>query len=130
LALFAWPAIGCSSFFLSSNNGRLLVVVSVDPVSANAAQFTNGQVQFTASGMFNISPTRVNPLGNVIWTVDRPAFSGIPDLGHATISSNGLAQCAMDFSGTVTVIATAAADPTQPVSLSNEKVGTAQMICP
>src|SRR5262245_29080613 len=131
LVLFAWLAtIGCSGFFFSSNNGRLLVVVSVDPVSANASQFTNGQVQFTASGTFNRSPTSVNPLGSVVWTVDHPAFSGLPDSGHATITADGVAQCAMDFSSSVTVFATAAADPTQPVSLSNEKVGTAQLMCP
>ena len=131
LALFAWLAEpGCSGFFFSSNNGRLLLVVSVDPASANASHFDNGQVQFTASGTFNLSPTTVNRLGGVVWTVDRPAFSGLPDMGHATISPNGVAQCAMDFSGSVTVFATAPADPTQPVSLSNEKVGTAQLVCP
>src|SRR5215467_1847785 len=91
LALLAWLAtIGCSGFFFSSNNGRLLVVVSVDPVNANASLFTNGQVQFTASGTFNVSPTKVNPLGGVVWTVDRPAFSGLPDSSHATITAEGV----------------------------------------
>lgn len=131
LALLAWLApVGCSGFFFSSNNGRLLLVVSVDPVSANASHFDSGQVQFIASGTFNMSPTTVNPLGGVIWTVDHPAFSGLPDMGDATISANGVARCATAFSGSVTVFATAPADPTQPVSLSNEKVGTAQLVCP
>lgn len=120
---------GCSGFVLFSN-GRVLAVVIVNPTIADPINFPNGQVQFTARGTFNIAPTLVDPLPSVVWTVDRPAFSGLLDLGHAVINQNGLAQCAPGFAGRVQVIATAPANPTMPVSLSNQIVGTAQMNCP
>jgi hypothetical protein len=129
--LAALAAAGCGTdFFIASGNGRLVVFVSVDPSTADASRFSNGQVQFAANGTFNSTPPKVSPLGNVMWTLDHPAFSNMPDFGHATISSSGLAQCAPDFSGSVTVFATTPADPAQPVSATNQKVGTAQLICP
>jgi hypothetical protein len=129
--LIVMATAGCgASFFVASGDGRLLVLVSVDPPSADASQFNNGQVQFTANGTFNKDPITVDSLGSVVWTVDHPAFSNMPDFGHATITTNGLAQCAPDFSGSVTVFATAPANPAQAVSSSNQKVGKAQLICP
>jgi hypothetical protein len=120
---------GCSGFAFFSN-GRALIVVSVDPAIADPINFPDFQVQFRASGTFNLAPTFADPLTNVVWTVDRPAFSKTPDLGHASINQNGIARCAPGFAGTVQVIATAAADPSFPVSASNRVTGTAQMTCP
>lgn len=133
LAAFALISLaGCESFslFVGVNNGRLLVAVSVHPTVADPIHFPNGQVQFTASGNFNMAPMTENPMSKVMWTVDRPAFGAAPDLGHATISQTGLAQCAVGFIGTVQVIATAATNPNQPLSQSNQVVGTARMNCP
>jgi len=123
---------GCDGFsgFLVISNGRLLLSVTVSPSFADPIHFAGGQVQFTAAGSFNMAPMAENPMANVIWTVDRPAFSTAPDSGHATISPNGLAQCAVGFIGTVQVIATAAANPNQAFSQSNQVVGTARMNCP
>ncbi|HEX7289402.1 MAG TPA: hypothetical protein VF532_24680 [Candidatus Angelobacter sp.] len=123
---------GCEGFslFVGVNNGRLLVAVSVNPTVIDPIQFPNGQVQFTASGNFNMAPMIENPMTNVMWTVDRPAFGTAPDPGHATISQTGLAQCAVGFIGTVQVFATSAANPSQPLSQSNQVVGTARMNCP
>lgn len=124
-------ALGCgSSFFVASSNGQLLLFVSVDPSVADPIHFSSAQVQFTARGMFNMSPSVVSPLSDVVWTIDRPALSGMPDLGHAFIDQNGVATCAPGFAGTAQVFATAAADPSRPVSLQNSKVGTAQLVCP
>jgi hypothetical protein len=124
-------ASGCGGtvFVASSNGGRLLVFVSVTPASADPS-LSNGQVIFTASGTFNTNPTTISPLTGVIWTVDQPAFSNFPNLGRATITQDGLAQCGVGFVGTVKVFATAAADPTLAVSLQNQKVGTATLVCP
>lgn len=124
-------AAGCGGtvFVASSASGRLLVLVTVTPASADPA-LSNGQVIFTASGTFNTNPTFISPLPGVIFTVDHPAFSGLPDLGRATITQDGLAQCGQAFVGTVKVFATAAADPALPVSLQNQRVGTATLICP
>ncbi|HEY6306639.1 MAG TPA: hypothetical protein VI488_09315 [Candidatus Angelobacter sp.] len=130
--LLAFPMLllaGCSGFILFSN-GRALVVVTVNPSFADPLNFPNLQVQFSASGTFNAAPTPVNPLPSVIWTVDLPAFSTLPDPGHASISQTGLAQCTPGFAGVVQVIATAPANPTLPLSSSNQMSGVAQMNCP
>jgi hypothetical protein len=130
LALLSALGCGSSSFFVSSSNGQLLLFISVDPSVADPMHFSGGQVQFTARGMFNMSPSVVSPLSDVIWTIDRPAFSGMPDLGHAFIDQNGVATCAPGFAGTAQVFATAAADPMRALSAQNSKVGTAQLVCP
>jgi hypothetical protein len=127
-----WLAGGCGATFFvagSVNNGHLLVAVSVNPASADPTQFLGNQVQFIATGTFNTAPTTVNPLPDVTWTVDQPAFSTIPSLGRASITQDGIAQCTPGFIGVVTVFATASANPTIPVSVSNQKVGTAQLVC-
>jgi hypothetical protein len=121
--------VGCSGFILFSN-GRALVVVTVNPSFADPLNFPNLQVQFSATGTFNAAPTPVDPLPSVIWTVDLPAFSTLPDPGHAFISQTGLAQCAPGFTGVVQVFATAPADPNLPLSPSNQMAGVAQMNCP
>src|SRR5260370_18223774 len=80
-------ALGCgASFFASSNDGRLLVFVSVDPASADANRFPGGQVQFTARGTFNLSPTPVSPLTGTQWTIHHPALPLMPTLAHAFIT--------------------------------------------
>ena len=129
LALLAALGCGGASFFIAGGNGQLLVVVSVHPNSADAIQFPNGQVPFTAQGTFK-SPTSVGSLSNVVWTVDRPAFSTSPDLGHASIDQNGVATCAPGFVGIVQVFATSPADPQMAISAQNAIVGTAHMVCP
>lgn len=124
-------ALGCGgSVFVSSNNGQLLVFVSIHPSSANAIQFPNGQVQFFAFGGFNALVASANPLSSVVWTIDRPAFSTLPDSGHAVIDQSGLATCAPGFSGVVQVFATAATNQEQALSAQNATVGRAQLICP
>ena len=134
--LFAWAlalvslAAGCGgTVFVASTGGRLLVFVTVNPPSADPS-LSNGQVTFTASGTFNSNPTTISPLPGVIWTVDQPAFTNLPNLGRASITSDGIAQCGVGFVGTVKVFATAAADPNFPASATNEKVGTATLVCP
>jgi|GraSoi2013_115cm_1033766.scaffolds.fasta_scaffold00369_8 hypothetical protein len=124
-------ALGCgASFFASSNDGRLLVFVSVDPASADANRFPGGQVQFTARGTFNLSPTAVSPLTGIVWTIDHPAFAVMPDLGHAFIDQTGLASCAPGFVGILQVFATAPADSSRVMSAQNAIVGMAHMVCP
>ena len=128
--LIASALAGCSSFLVVASNGRLLVAVSVNPNSIDPVNLPNGQVQFTATGTFNMSPTSVEPMANVVWTIDRPAFSAMPDSSNAFIDSNGVAHCAQGFIGTAQVFATAPANPNQPVSMQNQVVGTATLMCP
>jgi hypothetical protein len=129
IVLFAAGCGGISGFVLISD-GRLLVSLTVTPTVADPVQFPSGQVQFTASGNFNMDPMFVNSMSNVVWTVDRGPFSMAPDLGHASISANGVAQCGVGFIGTVQVIATAPANPNQGLTQNNQVVGTAQLHCP
>jgi hypothetical protein len=129
IVLFAAGCGGISGFVLISN-GRLLVSLTVTPTVADPVQFPSGQVQFAASGNFNMDPMFVNPMSNVVWTVDRGPFNTTPELAHATITANGVAQCAVGFIGTVQVIATAPANPNQGLTQNNQVVGTAQLRCP
>ena len=115
----------------SSNGARMLLSVTVSPASADAQQSAGGQVQFTATGTYNLPPTTVTPLTNVVWTVNRPAFSGLATkASDPGIDANGMAQCSATSQGTSTINATAAKDPSQPVSLSNEVAGSAHLMCP
>jgi hypothetical protein len=128
--LIALALAGCSSFLVVASNGRLLVAVSVNPNSIDPVNLSNGQAQFSATGTFNMSPTTVEPMANVVWTIDRPAFSAMPDSGHAFIDTNGVAHCAQGFIGTAQVFATAPANPDQPLSTQNQVVGSATLMCP
>ena len=128
--LIALALAGCSSFLVVASNGRLLVALSVNPNSIDPVNLSNGQAQFTATGTFNMSPTTVEPMTNVVWTIDRPAFSAMPDSGHAFIDTNGVAHCAQGFIGTAQVFATAPANPDQPLSTQNQVVGSATLMCP
>lgn len=129
--LIQWFLLGCgSSFFVSVNNGRLLVAVSVNPNSVDPVNLPNGQVQFSAMGTFNMPPTTVDPMTNVMWSIDRPAFSIVSGSGNAFIDANGVAHCAQGFIGMAQVFATAPANPNQPVSMNNQVVGTATLSCP
>jgi hypothetical protein len=120
---------GCSGFVLFSN-GQVLIAVTINPTLADPMNFPNLQVQFSASGLVNGSPKPVTPLGSVVWTIDRSAFSSPLPSPHASITQNGLARCTLGFTGSVQVFATAPANPSQPLSASNQMVGMAQLKCP
>jgi hypothetical protein len=130
LALLLLAADGCSGFLVFSN-GRLLAVITINPSSADPLNFPNNTVSFVATGSFNNQPSPITPLPNVLWTVGAPFFSGgVPNSGQATIDQNGNATCAAGFTGSIQVFATAPVDFNQPVSITNQKVGAAQLICP
>jgi hypothetical protein len=75
---------------------RRLQSVTVSPASADAKDFPNGRVQFTATGIFNKPPTRVTPLPTCSMSSGTDAcltaWSAFPPT-VATIDQNGLAQC-------------------------------------
>ena len=130
LVLLGLNVEGCSGFVVFSG-GRLLAVVSVSPTSADPLNFPNGVVPFVATGTFNSQPSPITPLPSVQWTVGAPLFGGgVPIATNATIDQNGNATCAAGFTGAVQVFANAPVDSNQPLSLNNQKVGTATLICP
>ena len=132
LPLFVLFLAGCTGFtgFVVISNGHLLVSLTINPTVANAGQFPGGQVQFIATGNFNTNPTPVNPMSNIVWTVDQSPFVTMPVPVNATISPSGVAQCTPGFIGTVQVFATAPANPNITLSSSNQVVGTAVLHCP
>ncbi|HKW16838.1 MAG TPA: hypothetical protein VJO35_04960 [Terriglobales bacterium] len=75
---------------------RMLQSVTVSPATADAKDFPSGQVQFTATGIFNKPPTRVTPLPACSMSSGIEAcitaWSAFPPT-VATIDQNGLAQC-------------------------------------
>ena len=99
--------VGCGANKLTS--------VIVSPAVADAKDFPGGQIQFTATGTFVVSPKPV-PLTNVVdcaassravcWCIGSiygwcNGFS----VSAAMIDGNGRAQCLPGATGTVTVLA-------------------------
>lgn len=130
LALLVLIAVGCSGFVFFSSNGTLLVAVTINPTVGNPINFPNNTVPFVATGSFS-GATNTVKLTNVLWTVDSPFFNnGVQNSGHASIDQNGNATCATAFTGAVQVFATVPANSSQPVSFTNNKVGSATLVCP
>jgi hypothetical protein len=128
--LLALQTTGCGT---SKEPVRTLLSISIAPATADAQNFTDGQVQFTATGTFSRPPspapvTFVAPYSGQ-WFVD-PAFATL--VGTAT--GTATFQCVPGASGTTTVTASASVGPDGPIpggGLSAAKVsGTAKLICP
>ena len=123
ISLLLLTGLGCGT------SPRQLQSISISPSSAAAQGSPNGQVQFVATGHYNRAPMTASSL---------PVLWAIPPDGHgqagATITQNGVAQCAPGASTTFYVLAYAPADPSVPVTglLITKKVvlGTAVLTCP
>ena len=109
-------ASGCGS-----GSPRILQSISVTPASADAHSFSNGQVQFTAMGVYS-QPPSPSPLTQSGWSLSDPTI--------ATISTLGLAQCNPGASGAVTVKASASAPCSGTGCTAALFSGTAQLTCP
>jgi hypothetical protein len=119
-------SFGCGS-------GSQLRSVSVSPSAADAKNFANGQVQFSAVGTFNNS-SMPQPLNNnqITWCVGTRAgaCAGNINLG-ATVTANGMAACVPGFSGTATILAGKAKPAMSPDQGQQMTVfGAAQLSCP
>ena len=116
-------APGCGNNRLSS--------VNVSPAVADARNFPNGQVQFTATGTYSGSshPVMVN---NLSWCVGSSSGRCNGNIASAaTVNTTGVAQCLSGATGTVTVIAGTGGAVTMPDTGHQFKVfGTAQLTCP
>jgi hypothetical protein len=116
----------------SSNTPRQLLSVTVSPTTANAANYPNGQVPFTATGNYNSAPYTVTPLPGT-WGVcyNNASTTAI------TVTGEGVAQCAEGAVGTYTVWADAPPFPDGANCLAITAcgggcfdAGTAQLTCP
>ena len=131
-------ALGLSA--CGSGGPRQLQSVTLSPSSADAKNFPNGQVQFTATGRFSTPPSPVHLTNrDVLWCVGGPANATNPTAGLcsgniaplATINQNGLAQCSAVFQGTVNILAGTALPPMNPDVGPQLKIfGAAQLTCP
>jgi hypothetical protein len=121
---------GCGGNMMNMTMSRQLQSIALTPASAMAQNFSNKQVQFTAMGNYNMTPMTGMP--QVLWSIGNP-FSTQPVPAGVTVNSSGMAQCTT-FTGTVTIQATAPADPGMPLSQMNmmtmKVAGMAQFTCP
>ncbi|HEY2169336.1 MAG TPA: hypothetical protein VGJ30_06895 [Candidatus Angelobacter sp.] len=121
--------VSCGGNSMMMSSTRQMQSITVTPMSADA-MVSNGMVQFSAMGNFNMAPMSANI--PVRWSLGSP-FSGQPAPMGVSISANGLAQCS-GFMGMITVQATAPMDPNMPLSqmsMSSMNVtGMAQLTCP
>lgn len=108
-------AAGCGS------SNRVIQSVTVTPATADAQNFPNGQVQFTASGTYSQPPSPV-ALSQAGWSLSEG--------GIATLTGNGLAQCVPGATGTVTVKAGVSGPCSGTGCTAVQIVGTAQLSCP
>ncbi len=126
LLLLTLGAFGCGS-------NRQLQSVAVTPASADAKNFPNGQVPLTATGTFNKPPSPVKlTSSDIAWCVGTSAGMCNGNIaGGATVDQNGLAQCRLNFAGTVTILAGKGSPPMNPDGGSQLKVfGATQLTCP
>src|SRR5258708_27906215 len=100
-----FQTLACGS---SMNSNRVPESRTIIPATADAQDFPNGQVQFTATGNFSKPPSPAQVTFMFPYSGQR-SFMDAGSANIATISSSGLAQCISGASGTATIAATASA---------------------
>jgi hypothetical protein len=112
------------------NSLRELVAMDLSPNVADAQNYPNGQVQFTATGTYNLYPLS-GPVQPALWSIYKPQNTQ----NVATITQSGLAQCG-NAVGTFSVQAYAVSNPSAsqtPQNLLTSKqavLGLASLTCP
>lgn len=129
LTALATVISSCSSS--GPDSGRVLYSITVTPATADAQTFPNGQVTFTASGMFSVAPspaplTFAAPYAGQ-FLVANPTnppetIATVVSTGNSTVT----VQCASGATGTVSVVASAFANN----GTNTVITGSAQLICP
>jgi len=126
LSVVTLLSLGCGS-------SRQLQSVTLSPTSADAQDFANGEVSFSATGMFS-KPPSPQPLTSkdVTWCVGSSAGFCAGNISPgATVDPNGVAKCAPNFSGVATILAGEATPVMSPDTGPKMTVfGTAQLKCP
>jgi len=120
-------------FMLACGSSSQLQSISISPATADAKDYANGQVQFTATGTY-ADGSQVKPL-TALWT-PAPPWSLTPQQPWPaiTLDSTGLASCGRANPGTYMIVATAPVDPHSPLlqmTMSTPQAGgTATLTCP
>jgi hypothetical protein len=123
-------ALGSSILGCGCGTGGLKSI-TVNPAVADAQDFPNGQVQFTATGTYGGSSRQVS-VRNVNWCIGTSSGMCNGNIASAaSILGNGVAQCVPNRTGTVTVLA-GTGGPTNPPDTGHQFAvfGTAQLTCP
>lgn len=132
VTLLAAALLACGST-PDPNGGRQLISIQVTPETADAQNFPNGQVPFTATGTFNLPPlsdaltTQAPYSGQFVALVDQSTH-----LPVATVAPTGAgtwtAQCLPGASGTALLDVTANANS----GLTPDPIisSSAQLVCP
>jgi hypothetical protein len=133
LVVAASVALSCGSPADPSSPGDPLESITVTPAAADANDYPNGQVQFTATGYYSTNPKQGVALSKPNWG---SCYQNAPT-SEVTVSSSGVAQCANGAVGTFTVWADAPPIPNGPTCLAMNAcgggcfvVGNAQLTCP
>ena len=129
LVLLAAFALSCGSS-MNSNSAHLLQSIALSPATADARDYPGGQVQFTATGFYNVDPKTVTPL-TAGWG---SCYQNAPT-SAVSVSSAGLAQCASGAAGTYTVFADDASGSVNCTAITAcgggcQVSGSARLTCP
>ena len=132
LSFFALVLAASLASSCGANQGQgQLQSITLSPATADAQDYPNGQVQFTATGFYADPPHTVTPLSATWGTCYQGAGTS-----EVSVASGGVAQCAPGAVGTYTVWAN---DPPSPnvgclaITACGGGcfvVGSAQLTCP
>jgi len=122
-------------FLLACGSSRQLQSLSINPATADAQTYPNGQVQFTAMGTYTGS-SQTTAVSALWWTTSPWTYPpDTPTPAIINLSSTGLAQCYPSAPpGTYLIYAVAPVDPSVMVSqmtmMTKQLAATAQITCP
>lgn len=122
LAAISIATIGCGS--MNSTSNRVLQSMTLTPANADA-QSSQGQVQFTATGVFSKAPSPAT----VPFVSPYTGTWASSNTNIATITQTGLAQCLVGAAGTVTISAIASTNSGQGTQMSTAVHGSANLTC-
>jgi hypothetical protein len=126
----SWIALSCGS----GQSQSQLQTVAINPATADAQNYPNGEVPFVATGYYIDPEQTVTPLTTATWT----ACNGTNPATDVVLSQSGAAQCGSGAHGTYTIFATALKSSAKCPAITPCGVivggcvvnGTAQLSCP
>jgi hypothetical protein len=111
IALLAFPLLSCNS--VNPNSGRVLTAITVTPTAADAVNYPNGHVTFTATGQFSLPPLS----GSVAFQSPYSGSFSVANPNNLTVANvvatgtgTVTVQCIANVTGSVEVVARASAN--------------------
>jgi len=128
-----FPSLALTSLGLAliscGTSSAKLKSISITPAIADAKDFSNGQVQYTAAGTYS-DGSQVKPL-MVLWSAGPPWVVTSWDV---QVNGNGIASCGASPAGTYPIWAGAPISQSTTVPMMNQSTpmvtATAQLTCP